>query len=106
MSMRLRPLQDRVLVRRAEPETKTAGGILIPDAVQEKPLEGEIVAVGPGARRKDGELLPMDVEAGDRVLFNKWSGTAIKLKGEELMIMAQGEIIGVFDRIVADVKAA
>jgi chaperonin GroES len=104
--MRLRPLQDRVLIRRAEPETKSAGGIFIPDAVQEKPLEGEVVAVGPGARSKDGELLPMEVKGGDRVLFNKWSGTAIKLEGEELMIMAQAEIIGVFDGAVAAMKAA
>ena len=104
--MRMRPLQDRVLIRRAEPESKTAGGILIPDAVQEKPIEGEIVAVGPGARRKDGEFLPMEVKDGDRVLFNKWSGTAIKLEGEELMIMTQAEIIGVFDHVVAEAKAA
>jgi chaperonin GroES len=99
-------LLDRVLIRRAAPETKSAGGILFPDAVQEKPVEGEVVAIGPGARRKDGELVPMVVEAGDRVLFAKWSGTAIKLNGEELMIMAQAEIIGVFDGVVADQKAA
>jgi len=104
--MRLRPLQDRVLVRRAEPETKTAGGIFIPDTVQEKPVEGEIVAVGPGARGKDGELVPMVVKDGDRVLFAKWSGTAIKHEGEELMIMAQAEIMGVFDRAVAKKQAA
>jgi chaperonin GroES len=104
--MRMRPLQDRVLVRRADPETKTAGGILIPDTVQEKPVEGEIVAVGPGARGKDGELLPMEVKGGDHVLFNKWAGTAIKLEGEELVIMTQGEIMGVFDRAVAAKKAA
>jgi chaperonin GroES len=102
--MRLRPLQDRILVRRAEPEARTPGGIFIPDAVQEKPVEGEVVAVGPGARRKDGEFLPMELAAGDRVMFNKWSGTAIRLNGEELTIMAQGEIIGVFDRVAADVK--
>jgi chaperonin GroES len=104
--MRLRPLRDRILVRRAEPETKSIGGIFIPDAVQEKPLEGEIVAVGPGARSKDGELVPINVKNGDRVLFNKWSGTAIKLEGEELLIMTQDEIMGVFDRAVAEVKAA
>jgi chaperonin GroES len=102
----MRPLQDRVLIRRAEPESKTTGGIFIPDTVQEKPVEGEIVAVGPGARRKDGELVPMVVKAGDRVLFAKWSGTEIKLEGEELTIMAQAEIIGVFDRAVAVTKAA
>ena len=104
--MRLRPLQDRVLIRRAEPETKTPGGILIPDAVQEKPLEGEVVATGPGARGNEGELLPMDVKAGDRVLFNKWSGTEFKLHGEELTIMKQGDVIGVFDRAVAVKQAA
>ena len=104
--MRLRPLQDRVLVRRAEPEAKTAGGIFIPDNVQEKPMEGEVIAVGPGARGKDGELLPMGVNAGDRVLFNKWSGSAIKLDGEELMIMTEADIMGVLDRVVATKKAA
>ena len=104
--MRLRPLRDCVLVRRTEPETRTIGGIFIPDAVQEKPVEGEIVAVGPGARGKDGELVPIAVNDGDRVLFNKWSGTAIKLGGEELLIMTQDEIMGVFDRAVVEVKAA
>jgi chaperonin GroES len=104
--MRLRPLQDRVLIRRVAAETKTAGGILIPDNVQEKPVEGEIVAVGPGARGKDGELVPMDVKAGDRVLFGKWSGTEIKLEGEELMIMMQADIMGVLDHAVATKKAA
>jgi chaperonin GroES len=104
--MRLRPLRDRVVVRRAEPETRTIGGIFIPDAVQEKPVEGEIVAVGPGARGKDGELIPVVVKDGDRVLFNKWSGSAIKLEGEELLIMTQDEIMGVFDRALIDVKAA
>jgi chaperonin GroES len=104
--MRLRPLQDRVLVRRAEPEARTAGGIFIPDAVQEKPVEGEIIAVGPGTRSKDGELVPMEVKDGDRVLFNKWSGTAIRHEGEELMIMTQAEIMGVFDRAGAARKSA
>jgi len=104
--MRLRPLLDRVLVRRAEPENKTTGGIFIPDSVQEKPLEGEIVAVGPGARRKDGELVPMDVKTGDRVLFNKWAGTEVKVEGEELMIMSGAEIIGVFELAIAEKKAA
>ena len=104
--MRLRPLQDRVLIRRAESEARSAGGIFIPDAVQEKPVEGEIVAVGPGARGKDGTLKPMGVKAGDHVLFAKWSGTAVKLDNEELMIMTQDEIMGVFDRAVAEVKAA
>jgi chaperonin GroES len=104
--MKLRPLQDRVLLRRVEPERKTTGGILIPDTVQEKPVEGEVIAVGPGARDKGGELLPMDVKAGDLVLFNKWSGSEIKLEGEELMIMKESDIIGVFDRAVAEKKAA
>ena len=104
--MTLRPLQDRVVVRRAEPEARTAGGIFIPDAVQEKPFEGEIVAVGPGARGKDGELMPMAVQAGDRVLFNKWSGTEIRLRGEALTIMSESEIIGVFARTDAEQTAA
>jgi chaperonin GroES len=104
--MTLRPLQDRVLVRRVEPETRTIGGIFIPDMAQEKPVEGEIVAVGPGARDKDGRLVPMDVGAGDRVLFTKWSGTEVKLDGEELMIMKQADIMGVFVRAVAEKKAA
>jgi chaperonin GroES len=104
--MRLRPLQDRVLVRRADPEARTAGGIFIPDGVQEKPLEGEVVAVGPGARNKDGELVPMDIKDGDRVLFNKWSGSEVKLEGEELIIMTQADVMGVFDRAVATAKAA
>ena len=104
--MRLRPLQDRVLIRRVEPEVKTAGGIFIPDSVQEKPMEGEIVAVGPGARNKDGTLQPMDVKRGARVLFGKWSGTEIKLDGEELMIMSAADIIGVLDRAVTKQQAA
>lgn len=104
--MRLRPLQDRVLIRRAAPEARSAGGIFIPDAVQEKPVEGEIVAVGPGARGKDGALKPMDVKTGDRVLFAKWSGTAVKLDNEELMIMSEADIMGVLDRVVAERQAA
>ena len=104
--MRLRPLQDRVLIRRAEPETKSAGGILIPEGVQEKPVEGEVVAIGPGARGKDGELLPMGIKAGDLVLFNKWSGTEVKLQGEELMIMKEADIIGVLDRAAIQKQAA
>jgi chaperonin GroES len=104
--MRLRPLQDRVLIRRVDAETKTAGGIYIPDAVQEKPLEGEVVAIGPGARNKDGVLLPMGVKSGDRVLFGKWSGTEVKLDGEELMIMSEADIMGVLEHAVAAKKAA
>ena len=87
--MKLRPLHDRVLIRRVEPEAKTAGGIIIPDTAQEKPMEGEVVAVGPGARGEDGKVHPLDVKAGDRVLFGKWSGTEVKLDGEELMIMKE-----------------
>ena len=93
--MKLRPLQDRVLIRRVDAETKTAGGIFIPDNVQEKPVEGEIVAVGPGSRGDDGKLVPMDVKPGDRVLFGKWSGTEVKLDGEELIIMKESDIMGV-----------
>jgi chaperonin GroES len=104
--MKLRPLQDRVLVRRVEPETKSAGGIFIPDSVQEKPMEGDVVAVGPGTRDKDGKLYPLDVKSGDRVLFGKWSGTEVKLDGEELMIMKEADIMGVIDRVVAAKKAA
>lgn len=104
--MRLRPLQDRVLIRRAEPETKTVGGILIPDNVQEKPVEGDVLAVGPGARDKTGTLLPPDIKAGDRVLFAKWSGAEIKLDGEDLLIMKEADIMGVVDRPVAAKQAA
>jgi chaperonin GroES len=100
--MRLRPLQDRVLIRRAEPEARSAGGILIPDAAQQKPVEGVIAAVGPGIRDKDGVLKPMDVKAGDHVLFAKWSGTAVKLDNEELMIINAADIMGVLDRAVAE----
>ena len=104
--MTLRPLRDRVVVRRAEPEAKTEGGILIPDTVQEKPREGEVVAVGPGARRKDGELVPIALKAGDRVLFDKWAGTEVTLRGEELTIISESDIIGVFARTDATQKAA
>ena len=104
--MKLRPLQDRVLIRRVEPEAKTAGGILIPDTAQEKPMEGEVVAVGPGARDADGKLHPLDVKAGDRVLFGKWSGTEVKLDGEDLMIMKESDVMGVVDDAAANTKAA
>jgi chaperonin GroES len=104
--MKLRPLQDRVLIRRVEPETKTSGGIFIPDTAQEKPVEGEIVAVGPGIRDEHGKLHPLDVTAGDRVLFGKWSGTEVKLDGEELMIMKEADLMGVIDQAVANKKAA
>jgi len=104
--MKLRPLQDRVLVRRIEPEAKTAGGIFIPDTAQEKPTEGEVVAVGPGMRDEEGKVQPLEVKSGDRVLFGKWSGTEVKLDGEDLMIMKETDIMGVLDRAVAATKAA
>ena len=93
--MAFRPLHDRVLVRRIEAEEKTAGGIIIPDSAQEKPSEGEIVAVGAGAKGDDGTVTPLDVKAGDRVLFGKWSGTEIKLDGEDLLIMKESDIMGI-----------
>ena len=93
--MKFRPLHDRVVVRRLEAEEKTAGGIIIPDTAKEKPMEGEIVAAGPGARDEAGKLVPLDVKEGDRVLFGKWSGTEVKLDGEELLIMKEGDIMGV-----------
>jgi chaperonin GroES len=93
--MGFRPLHDRVLVRRIEAEEKTAGGIIIPDSAKEKPSEGEIVSVGTGARSEDGKVTPLDVKAGDRVLFGKWSGTEVKLDGEELLIMKESDIMGV-----------
>ena len=93
--MSFRPLHDRVLVRRIEAEEKTAGGIIIPDSAKEKPAEGEIVAVGNGARSEDGKVHPLDVKVGDRVLFGKWSGTEVKIKGEELLIMKETDILGI-----------
>jgi len=104
--MKLRPLQDRVLIRRVEPEAKTAGGIFIPDTAQEKPMEGKVVAVGPGTRDDAGKLQPLEVKAGDRVLFGKWSGTEVKLDGEDLMIMKEADIMGLIDPSVAQKKAA
>jgi chaperonin GroES len=96
--MAFRPLHDRVLIRRVESEEKTVGGIIIPDTAKEKPMEGEVVAAGPGARGEDGKLQPMDVRTGDRVLFGKWSGTEVKLDGEELIIMKESDIMGVIAR--------
>ncbi len=93
--MKFRPLQDRVVIRRIEQEEKSAGGILIPDTAKEKPMEGEVIAVGPGARSEDGRIQPLDVKAGDRVLFGKWSGTEIKIAGEDLIIMKESDIMGV-----------
>jgi chaperonin GroES len=95
--MQFRPLHDRVVVRRLEQEEKTAGGIIIPDTAKEKPQEGEVIAVGPGARGEDGTLHPLDVKPGDRVLFGKWSGTEVKIDGEELMIMKESDIMGVVE---------
>ena len=93
--MSFRPLHDRVLVRRVEAEEKTAGGIIIPDSAKEKPAEGEIVAVGSGARSEDGKVTPLDVKEGDRVLFGKWSGTEVSVNGEELLIMKESDILGI-----------
>ncbi|MEQ8650845.1 MAG: co-chaperone GroES [Kiloniellales bacterium] len=93
--MNFRPLHDRVVVRRLEEEEKTAGGIIIPDTAKEKPMQGEILAVGPGARNEKGEVVALDVQAGDRVLFGKWSGTEVKIDGQELLIMKESDIMGV-----------
>jgi chaperonin GroES len=95
--MAFRPLGDRVLIKRVEEETKTKGGIIIPDTAKEKPQEGEVVAVGPGARDEDGKRIEMDVKTGDRVLFGKWSGTEVKVDGEDLMIMKESDILGIVD---------
>ena len=92
---KFRPLHDRVVVRRVESEAKTAGGIIIPDTAKEKPQEGKVVAVGPGARDEAGKLVPLDVKSGDRVLFGKWSGTEVKLNGEDLLIMKESDIMGI-----------
>ncbi len=93
--MNLRPLHDRVLVKRVEGEAKSKGGIIIPDSAQEKPSEGKVIAVGPGARDEAGKLVPLDVKKGDRILFGKWSGTEVKLDGEELLIMKESDIMGI-----------
>ena len=95
--MKFRPLHDRVLVRRVEEEAKTAGGIIIPDTAKEKPQEGEVVSVGAGARGEDGKLIPLDVKAGDRILFGKWSGTEVKVDGEELLIMKESDVMGIIE---------
>jgi chaperonin GroES len=104
--MKFRPLHDRVVVRRIESEAKTAGGIIIPDTAKEKPQEGEIVAVGPGGRDEAGKLLPIDLKVGDRILFGKWSGTEVKIDGEELLIMKESDVMGVIEGKVAARKAA
>ena len=95
--MKFRPLHDRVLVRRLEQEEKTAGGIIIPDTAKEKPLEGEVVAVGAGSRGEDGKLQPLDVKAGDRILFGKWSGSEVKIDGQELIIMKESDVLGIIE---------
>ena len=103
---KFRPLHDRVVVRRVESEQKTAGGIIIPDTAKEKPQEGEIIAVGSGARDEAGKLVPLDVKVGDRILFGKWSGTEIKLDGEDLIIMKESDVMGVIDQTATMKKAA
>ena len=105
--MKFRPLHDRVVVRRVRSEEKTAGGIIIPDTAQEKPQEGEIIAVGAGARDESGKLVPLDVKAGDRILFGKWSGTEVKIDGEDLLIMKESDVMGVIEgKATAGRKAA
>ena len=104
--MAFRPLHDRVLVRRIEQSDKTAGGIIIPDTAKEKPQEGEVVSVGTGTRAEDGTVTPLDVKAGDRILFGKWSGTEVRLDGEDLLIMKESDIMGVLDVPASKKKAA
>jgi chaperonin GroES len=96
--MKFRPLHDRVVLKRVEQEEKTKGGIIIPDTAKEKPQEGEVIAVGPGARNEDGQIVPLDVKAGDRVLFGKWSGTEVKIDGEELLIMKESDLLGIIEK--------
>jgi len=103
--MTFRPLHDRVLVRRVEEDEKTSGGIIIPDTAKEKPMQGEVIAVGPGARDETGKLVPLEVKAGDRVLFGKWSGTEVKIEGRELLVMKESDILGIVDG-KASVRAA
>jgi chaperonin GroES len=104
--MKFKPLHDRVVIRRLEGEEKTKAGIIIPDTAQEKPQEGEVVAVGPGGRDEAGKLIPIDLKAGDRVLFGKWSGTEVKIDGEELLIMKESDVMGVLEGAKASRKAA
>ena len=104
--MQFRPLHDRVVVRRLESEEKTKGGIIIPDTAKEKPQEGEIIGVGPGARDESGKLVPLDLKAGDRVLFGKWSGTEVKIDGEDLLIMKESDIMGVVEGAPASKRKA
>jgi chaperonin GroES len=104
--MKFRPLHDRVVVKRIEAEEKSTGGIIIPDTVKEKPSQGEVTAVGPGGRDEAGKLIPIDVKVGDRVLFGKWSGTEVKINGQELLIMKESDIMGIIDEPAAKRKAA
>ena len=104
--MKFRPLHDRVVVRRLDAEEKTTGGIIIPDTAKEKPMEGEVIAVGPGARNEQGQIVALDVKAGDRILFGKWSGTEVKLDGEELLIMKETDIMGIIQGSPAGKKKA
>ncbi|MEE8203882.1 MAG: co-chaperone GroES [Alphaproteobacteria bacterium] len=104
--MKFRPLHDRVLVRRIEEGERTSGGIIIPDTVKEKPMEGEVLAVGSGVRNENGKLTPLDVKKGDRILFGKWSGTEVKIDGDELLIMKESDIMGVIERTRVSKKAA
>jgi chaperonin GroES len=104
--MKFRPLQDRVLIRRIEQEDKTAGGIIIPDTAKEKPQEGEVIAVGSGVRGEDGKVHPLDVKAGDRILFGKWSGSEVKIDGEDLIIMKESDILGIVEGAASKRKAA
>jgi chaperonin GroES len=104
--MKFRPLHDRVVIRRIDAQEKTKGGIIIPDTVKEKPQEGEVVAVGPGARNERGDLVPLELQAGDRVLFGKWSGTEVKVDGQDLLIMKESDIMGVLEDAAAATKKA
>ena len=104
--MKFRPLHDRVVVRRIEGDTKTAGGIIIPDTAKEKPQEGEIIAVGPGGRDESGKLVPIDLKVGDKILFGKWSGTEVKIDGEELLIMKESDVMGVIEGQAKSTKKA
>ncbi len=104
--MKFRPLHDRVVVRRIKAEEKTAGGIIIPDTAKEKPQEGEIIAAGPGARDENGKLVALDVKVGDRILFGKWSGTEVKIDGEDLLIMKESDVMGIIEGKAAGRKAA
>jgi chaperonin GroES len=104
--MKFRPLHDRVVVRRIEAEEKSAGGIIIPDTAKEKPSQGEVIAVGPGGRDESGKLIPIGLKEGDRVLFGKWSGTEVKIDGEELLIMKESDIMGIIDERASKKKAA